>query len=227
MKKPKHIAIIMDGNRRWAKKRKMPIIRGHEYGAKAFEKITNHCLKIGIKHLTVYAFSTENWKRTKFEVNALIRILEKYLVEHSEELAEKGVRLRILGNMSRFPKSTQIKVNSVLKKTAKNSKLNLNLAINYGGRAEIVQAVRQISKKRTAPAKITEKTIEKHLYTAGQADPDLIIRTGGEMRLSNFLLWQVAYSELIFVKKFWPDFKPADLNYAISVWQKRQPRYGG
>jgi undecaprenyl diphosphate synthase len=227
MNKPKHIAIIMDGNRRWARKRKMPAIRGHEFGVKAFEKIVDHCLKLGIKHLTVYAFSTENWKRTKLEVNALIKILEKYLVEYGDELNEKGVRLRILGDISRFPKSTQVKLNSVLKKTAKNSKLCLNLAINYGGRAEIVQAVREISKKRITSAKITDKIIENHLYTVGQSDPDIIIRTGGELRLSNFLLWQAAYSELYFVKKFWPDFGPADLNRAIAEWQKRQRRFGG
>jgi len=227
MNKPKHIAIIMDGNRRWAKKRNMPAIRGHEYGAKAFEKIIDHCLKIDIKTLTVYAFSTENWKRAKLEVSALIRILEKYLTEYSDELKQKGVRLRILGDISGFPKPIQKKLNSVLKKTKSNTRLNLNLAINYGGRAEIVQAMREISKKKIKSGQITDKTIEKHLYTAGQNDPELIIRTSGEFRLSNFLLWQAAYSELLFVKKLWPNFGPTDLNNAIAKWQKRQRRYGG
>lgn len=227
MKKPKHIAIIMDGNRRWAKKQNLPVIRGHEYGVKAFEEIINHCQKIGIKHLTVYAFSTENWKRSKLEVETLIRILEKYLIEFGDKLTNDGVRLRILGDISRFPKSTQSKLNKVFKQTTKNSKLNLNLAINYGGRSEIVHVIREMIKDKIDPLKITEKIVEKYLYTAGQCDPDLIIRTGGELRLSNFLLWQAAYSELYFSNKMWPDFGPADINRAISEWQKRQRRFGG
>lgn len=226
-KKQKHIAIILDGNRRWARKRGLPAIRGHEYGAKAFEKIIKHCVKTNIKHLTVYAFSTENWKRTKIEVRALITILKKYLQEYAEELNEQGVCFRIFGDQTKFPKPVQKEIERAINLTKKNKKMNLNICLSYGARNEIVHAMKQISKKRIPSSKINEKIIEKHLYSAGQPDPDMIIRTGGELRLSNFLLWQAAYSELIFVKKYWPDYKPADLDNAISVWQKRQRRYGG
>jgi undecaprenyl diphosphate synthase len=176
---PGHVAIIMDGNRRWARKKGMPAIHGHEYGVKALEKTIDHSLKIGLSHLTVYAFSTENWRRSKIEVNALMRILESYLRQHGPELNKKGVQVRIFGEISRFPKGVQKELNRVIKMTKNNQKLNLNLALNYGGRAEIVRSTREIVKKRISPDKITENTIGQQLYSAGQPDPDLVVRTGG------------------------------------------------
>ena len=223
---PQHIAIILDGNRRWAREKGMPAVRGHEYGAKTLDKIVEHCLKVGIKHLTVYVFSTENWKRTKFEVNALMVLLEKYLKDKGSEMAEQGIRLTLFGEKSRLPKTVQGELNKILKQTKSNKKLHLNLALNYGGRSEITEAVKKINSKKISSSKITEKLIADNLYSVGQPDPDLVIRTGGEMRLSNFLLWQVAYSELYFIKKYWPAFTPRDLDRAIEEWQRRQRRFG-
>lgn len=227
MKKPQHIAIILDGNRRWAKRRGLEPFRGHEQGVKALEKIIDHCLKRGISHLTVYVFSTENWKRSRLEVGALMKLLEKYLREQAEELNRKKIKLNIFGDKDGLPKNVRQALDGALDLTKKNKRLNLNLALNYGGRAEITRAVKLIAARKISAKKISQKTIEANLYSTGQPDPDLIIRTGGEIRLSNFLLWQAAYSELYFVKKFWPDFGPKDLDKAVLTWQKRQRRYGG
>jgi len=223
---PRHIAIILDGNRRWARERGMPAVRGHEYGAKTLDKIVEHCLKIGIKHLTVYVFSTENWKRSRLEVNALMMLLEKYLKDKESEMEERGIKLTLFGEKSRLPKSIQSELEKVIRRTRSNKKLYLNLALNYGGRSEVTAAVKKINRKKISDTKITEKLISDNLYSAGQPDPDLVIRTGGEMRLSNFLLWQVAYSELYFIKKYWPAFTARDLDRAIGEWQKRQRRFG-
>jgi len=227
MKKPEHIAIIMDGNRRWARARRLPLVRGYVAGGEALRRAVAACIREGVPYLTVFIFSTENWQRSKTEVSTLMRLFEKYIKKATPEFVEKGVRLRIFGNRQQLPASLQKELDKSIKLTAKNKRLNLNLAMNYGGRDEIIQAVRKIVKSKIKPSKISEKLISQNLYSAGVPDPDLIIRTSGEIRLSGFLAWQGVYSELLFVKKYWPDFGAADLKKAISEWQKRQRRFGG
>ena len=228
---PVHIGIIMDGNGRWAKKRRLPRTAGHAAGAKTFEKIVEYAGNIGIKIVTVYAFSTENWRRPKEEVDALMLLLEDYLDNGLARLAGRDVKVHFIGDESAFSDEFQRKLRHMEKATENNSGLLLNVALNYGGRAEMVNAVRCIAKKAAAgeiaPEAIDEKTIEEYLYTAGQADPDLIIRPSGEYRLSNFLMWQSAYSELWFDKCLWPDFSEKDLLRAISDYQMRNRRFGG
>ena len=228
---PKHIAIIMDGNRRWAKKRGLDAKTGHKQGADTLENIVKFANKLGISYLTVYAFSTENWKRTEEEVGALMLLLQNYLEDFLQRVDTENVKIRVLGDITKLPKGLQKSIQKCVAKTKENTGLVLNIAFNYGGRDEIVKAVQQIAKKvqegKLKPEEIHENTVEKELYTAGQPDPDLLIRTSGEMRTSNFLPWQLVYSEFLFMDKYWPDFTGEDLLEAIAIYQKRNRKFGG
>jgi len=224
---PQHVGIIMDGNRRWAAKRGLTINQGHEAGTKALEKIVEHCLELGVKTLTVYTLSTENWrKRTKEEVRGIFELLIRFVKEKKEEYKKKGVKLGVLGDFQAFPRKVVQAIKEVLKIVKKHERLKVNIALNYGGRDEILRAVRKIISQRIPPKKINEENFGKFLYTNGEPDPDLIIRTGGEIRLSNFLLWQMSYSELYFTNTLWPEFSPAKLDKAIAEYQKRQRNFG-
>ncbi|NLY42496.1 MAG: isoprenyl transferase [Clostridiaceae bacterium] len=228
---PEHIAIIMDGNGRWAKKKKLPRSVGHRAGANTLKTITEFCDKIGIKVLTVYAFSTENWKRPKEEVDALMDLLLEYLRDAERQLAGKNVVIKVIGDISVLSKEIQEQIIKTEKLTQSNTGLLLNIAINYGGRNELVNAVKNIVKDinegKISVDDINEQCISNYLYTRGIKDPDLIIRPSGELRLSNFLLWQSAYSEFWFSNIYWPDFKPKDLLNAIRDYQQRDRRFGG
>ena len=228
---PEHVAIIMDGNRRWAKKNNLSTPQGHKEGAENLKRIAKFANKIGIKHLTVYAFSTENWKRTKEEVGALMLLLQKYLEEFLSSDDFENIKVNMLGNIADLDTGLQKSINKIIEKTKNNTGLVLNIAFNYGGRDEIVRAVRKIAEdvkeNKINVEDINEQTISNSLYTAGQLEPDLLIRTSGEQRLSNFLLWQLAYTEFYFVQKYWPDFSEQDLDEAISVFEKRNRKFGG
>lgn len=223
---PEHIAIIMDGNGRWAKKRSLPRTAGHAAGSKTFKTIARYCNKIGIKYLTVYAFSTENWKRPKAEVDNIMNILREYLKD-TDSFKGENIKLEFIGD--RTPLAEDIK-ELMLKAEADSAQatgLHLNIALNYGGRDEIVNAVRRIVSEGVSPDDITEQTISSHLYTAGQPDPDFIIRPSGEYRLSNYLIWQAAYAEYWFSDILWPDFGPKDLDKALEDFSRRNRRFGG
>ena len=228
---PQHIGIIMDGNGRWANKRGLPRTGGHAAGAKTFERIVEDAGNIGIKVVTVYAFSTENWSRPKEEVDALMKLLEDYLDNGLDRLAGRDVKIHFIGDSSEFSAEFRNKLCHMEKATENNGGLLLNVALNYGSRSEITNAVKEIAKKvesgTLSASDINEKTISEHLYTAGQPDPDLIIRPSGEYRLSNFLMWQGAYSELWFSDCLWPDFTKEDLLKSISDYQRRNRRFGG
>jgi undecaprenyl diphosphate synthase len=228
---PRHIAIIMDGNGRWAQKRGLPRTLGHKAGVEAIREIVKACSNLGIEVLTVYAFSTENWRRPKDEVGLLMNLLTDYLRRELEELHKNKVRIRMIGDRSQLPIEAQQELKNSIKITQDNSGLVLNLALNYGGRAEITNAVRTLSEAAVRgeikPQDITEETINKAMFTSGLPDPDLLIRTSGEMRLSNFLLWQLAYTEIVVTDCLWPDFTPNELTHAIAAYQKRERRYGG
>lgn len=223
---PKHIGIIMDGNGRWAKKRGLPRSIGHRAGVETIREIVKECSKLGVKFLTIYAFSTENWKRPVDEVNALMNLLADYLKKEFDELNRNNVIINYIGNITKLPKVCQDELVNSYKNTKSNTGLTLNLALNYGGRQEIIDAVKKIAAEK-AFDKITEDNFNEYLYTKGMPDPDLIIRPSGELRLSNFLIWQSAYSELWFSDINWPDFKKEDLHKAISDYQKRDRRFGG
>jgi len=224
---PQHIGIIMDGNRRWAVRRGLTVTQGHEAGAKNLEKIVDHCLKLGVKTLTVYTLSTENWrKRAKEEVKGIFDLLVRIVRGKKEEYKKKGIKIAILGDFQAFPRKVVRAIKEILTIVKKHERLKVNLALNYGGRNEILRAVRKIIAEGVPPEKLTEENFSKFLYTNGEPDPDLIIRTGGELRLSNFLLWQMSYSELYFTDILWPDFGPEELDRAIADYQKRQRRFG-
>ncbi|MBR3697159.1 MAG: isoprenyl transferase [Clostridia bacterium] len=227
---PNHIAIIMDGNRRWAREHKMTIPLGHKSGAETLKKIVRYVNKIGLKYLTVYAFSTENWKRSEEEISALMFLFRQYLDESLNKANSENIRVRVLGDISRLSKDLQDSINKIEAKTRDNTGVSLNLAINYGGRDEIVKATRKIAEKikreEITINDITEDFISKEIYTYDIPDPDLLIRVGGELRLSGFLLWQSSYSELIFMNKYWPDFDEKDIDYAIEEFKKRNRRFG-
>ena len=227
---PKHIAIIMDGNRRWAKEKGLDGKLGHKAGAEALEELTYFANDIGLKYLTVYAFSTENWKRTEEEVGALMLLLKSYVNKFLKKANNNNIRVRILGDIERLDKGLKDSINEIVEKSSKNTGLTLNIAFNYGGRAEMVRAVKQISEKvldnNISIDDITEQTISDNLYTCGEPDPDLLIRTSGELRLSGFLLWQVAYTEFLFLDKYWPDFSKDDLLEAIQTYQNRKRNLG-
>ena len=228
---PAHVAIIMDGNGRWAAKRGLPRAAGHRAGAKAVEEALGCCLELGIRHLTVYSFSTENWRRSDDEVNTLMGLFVEVLKANMAKLMKRGVRVRVIGDLSGMPKATAAAYEDAMAETAGNSALDLIVALNYGGRAEITRAVRELAEDVAAgslrPDDIDEDAVASRLYTAGVPDPDLLIRTSGEMRLSNFLLWQVAYSELYVTGVLWPDFDRYDLLKAVVDFQNRERRFGG
>lgn len=228
---PLHIAIIMDGNGRWARQRGLPRTMGHRAGVEALRGIVQCSSQIGIKYLTVYAFSTENWKRPQFEIGILMSLLKEYIRLELEELHSNEVRIRVLGSISQLPKDVGEQVLKACDKTRNNKGLVLNLALNYGGRAEIIQALQAIVddviRNNLSIESINEEVFANYLYTADCPDPELVIRTSGEMRLSNFLLWQAAYSEIVVVDECWPDFKEESLLNTIRVYQNRERRFGG
>lgn len=226
-KVPKHIGIIMDGNRRWAKKRGLSTVEGHEAGVKALVKIIDHCLELGVETLTVYALSTENWRqRAKEEVKGLFDLLVRIVKEKKQEYKEKGVKVGILGDFEAFPHKVSFAIKEILAIIKTREKLKVNVCLNYGGRDEIIKAVQKIIEKKIPANEISEEEFAKHLYTNGSHDPDLIIRTGGEVRISNFLIWQLSYSELYFTRVLWPNFSPEELDKAILDFQKRERRFG-
>lgn len=227
---PRHIAIIMDGNGRWAKKMGMPKIMGHQRGAEAAKSIIKSCIKFGIKYLTLYAFSTENWMRPKQEVRGLFKLLENFLDREFEFFKQHNVKLCVIGEREKIDKRLMQKIEKHEFLTKGNDAITVNVALSYGSRQEILNAVRLICEEakgnRIQPSDIGEGLFSKYLYTAGQPDPDLLIRTSGEMRLSNFLLWQVSYAELYVTSKLWPDFKESDLRKAIEEYSQRDRRFG-
>ena len=227
---PKHIAIIMDGNRRWAKAKGKPAGFGHKEGAKTLEKIVRYANKIGLEHITVYAFSTENWKRAEDEVKALMMLLQNYLDEYSKRADTENIKVKILGDITALSEGMQKSIEKCMERTKNNTGVTFNIALNYGGRDEILKAIKQIATNvkegKIDIDDITEKMISDNLYTKGQPDPDLLIRTSGELRLSNFLPWQVVYSEFLFIDKNWPDFEEKDLDEAILEYQKRTRKFG-
>ena len=223
---PLHIAIIMDGNGRWAKKRFLPRTAGHAAGSKNFKDIARYCNKIGLKYLTVYAFSTENWKRPKEEVDNIMKIFKEYL-EDAKNFKDENIKVQFIGDRSILDSDIQRLMKESEDASADATGLHLNIAINYGGRDEIVHAVKEIVNDGISAQDITEQTITDRLYTAGQPDPDFIIRPSGEYRLSNYLIWQSAYAEYWFSDILWPDFKPRHLDAAIEEFNKRNRRFGG
>jgi undecaprenyl diphosphate synthase len=227
---PAHIAIIMDGNGRWAKEHKLPRALGHKAGVEAIRKIVKECNNLGVKYLTLYAFSTENWSRPMQEIDSLMKLLVEYLKNEFEELNANDVVINSIGNISKLPRVCRVELDNAYEKTKNNKGLILNLALNYGGRNEIVDAVKQISldliSKKIIKDEITEELLSKYMYTKEMPDPDLIIRPSGELRLSNFLLWQSAYSEFWFSDINWPDFNEKQLRLAIGDYQKRDRRFG-
>jgi undecaprenyl diphosphate synthase len=226
-KLPKHIAIIMDGNRRWARKKGLPDGKGHEAGAQNLQKIVAYCREMGIKHLTVYALSTENWKkRSPVEVKGIFNLLMRIVKEKAEEYRKSGVKFFVLGNFQAFPLKVKRAIEKILKMAVIDEKIQFNVALNYGGRDEIVTAIKEIVKDKVPVNKINEELVSKYLYTKDQPDPDLIIRPGGEFRLSNFLLWQMSYAELYFTDTLWPDFTPKKMEEALYWYQDRERRMG-
>ncbi len=223
---PQHIAVIMDGNGRWAKQRGLPRAMGHRAGTENIRRIVQECKAQGVGHLTLYAFSTENWNRPGPEVQALMAILGEFIDRETRDLNREGVRIRHLGNVEGLSDKLQQKVAYALDLTQHNTALTLAVAFNYGGRADIVQAVRQLVAAGLPAETITEEQISEHLYTRGMPDPDLIVRTAGEFRLSNFLIWQAAYAEYYSSPVFWPDFGPEELRQAIAAYGQRERRFG-
>ena len=228
---PVHIAIIMDGNRRWARQRNLDVKTGHKEGANTLENIVRYAKKVGIKYITVYAFSTENWKRSEEEVGALMLLLQAYLDSYAKRADTEGIKVKVLGDISVLPKGMQNTIGRLEERTKDNTDINFNIALNYGGRDEIVKAVRKISEKvkngELNVEDINEEIISDNLYTSGMPDPDVVVRTSGEMRTSNFLPWQIVYSEFIFVEKNWPEFSEEDLDKVIEIYQKRNRKFGG
>lgn len=227
---PIHIAIIMDGNRRWAKNHKLDVRLGHKKGAETLEKIVRYANKIGIKYLTVYAFSTENWKRSKEEVGALMLLLQNYLDDFAKRADTENIKINMLGTKENLSKGLLKSIENAINKTKNNTGITFNVAFNYGGRDEIVNAVKQIAESiknsEINPDEITEELITENLYTKNMPDPDLLIRTSGEIRTSNFLPWQLVYSEFYFTEKLWPDFSENDLDEAILEYSNRTRKFG-
>ena len=228
---PQHIAIIMDGNRRWAREKGIETKEGHKAGAENLENIAKYCNEIGIKYLTVYAFSTENWKRSKEEVSALMILLKSYLKKFSKSANKENIKIKILGNIDVLEDGLKKSINETVEKTKNNTGLTLNIAFNYGGRDEITNAMKKIAKKvinnEIKIEDINEDLIARNLYTENQPDPDLLIRPGGELRTSNFLPWQLVYTEFYFTDKYWPDFDKDELMKAIQTFNKRNRKFGG
>lgn len=225
IKSPKHIAIIMDGNRRWAKKRSLPIVMGHRAGAETLQKVIEACIDLEIKYLTVYAFSTENWKRSPEEIKDLMNLFREYLDKLEKDNNDRNARIFIIGDVSKFDEDLQERIKSLQNKTGENTGLTINVALNYGGRDEIIHAVKSLSADEIK--NLTVEKFSEKLYTRISPDPDLIIRTAGEQRLSNFLLWQSAYSEFWYTDVLWPDFSKKTLEKAINDFGKRTRKFGG
>lgn len=227
---PQHVAIIMDGNGRWAVRRNKPRLFGHKAGAQSVQAIVETTRELGIKVLTLYAFSSENWNRPENEISGLMSILQNYLSAELTRMLANKIRLRCVGDIDRLPESTRLQLQSAIDATAGNSELTLNLALSYGARDELTRAARLLAADcvagRLQPEDISAAHVEQHLFTAGQPDPDLLIRTGGEARLSNFLLWQASYSEIYFTDVMWPDFRREQFLRAIQVFQQRERRFG-
>jgi undecaprenyl diphosphate synthase len=230
-RRPRHIAIIMDGNGRWAERQNLPRIAGHQQGVDSVRRTTEEAARLHIEQLTLYCLSSENWKRPQTEINFLMHLLEQYMIEERATIMNNNVRVRMLGRRDDIPEQVLRELDKTVEMSGTNSGLWLNLAINYGGRAEIVDAVRNIARRVHAgdllSQQIDERTISDQLYTAGAADPDLLIRTAGEMRISNFLLWQISYAEIWVTEKCWPEFNEATLHEAIRAYAGRQRRFGG
>jgi len=227
---PRHVAVIMDGNGRWAQKRHLPRIAGHRSGTQSARTTIETCARLKIEALTLYAFSVENWRRPKTEIDFLMALLREYLRKEMPLLQKNNIRMRFLGRIDELPAGVQNDVRDAMEKTAGNKGMVLCVALNYGGRAEIVDAMNAILSERNGhgtPNKVTEEQLSRHLYTEGLPDPDLLIRTSGEMRVSNFLLWQIAYAEIFVTETLWPDFNRARLLEALLEFQKRERRYGG
>jgi undecaprenyl diphosphate synthase len=227
---PRHVAVIMDGNGRWAQKRHLPRIAGHRAGTRSARTTIETCARLKIEALTLYAFSVENWRRPKAEIDFLMQLLREYLRKEMPLLQKNNIRMRFLGRIEELPAAVQNDVRDAMERTAENKGMVLCVALNYGGRAEIVDAMNAILTERNghgAAEKVTETQLAKHLYTDGLPDPDLLIRTSGEMRVSNFLLWQIAYAEIFVTETLWPDFNRAQLLEALLEFQKRERRYGG
>ena len=227
---PKHIAIIMDGNRRWAKERNIETRLGHKEGAETLKKIAKYANKIGIQYLTVYAFSTENWKRTKEEVGALMGLLQMYVNDFLNDKELENIKINVLGDVSKLELGLQKSIQKAIDRTKNYTGMTLNVAFNYGGRDEITKEKKKIANKvqnqEITIQDIDEQYVADNLYTQGQLEPDLLIRTGGEQRISNFLLWQLAYTEFLFIDKYWPDFSAEDLDEAIEVFEQRNRKFG-
>ena len=223
---PEHIAIIMDGNGRWARAKTLPRIAGHKQGVKAVRNITEICAELGVKFLTLYTFSEENWNRPQMEVSALMKLLVSSLKKEVKDLINNNVRFTVIGDMSKMDNFVQDELNEAIELTMNNDGLNLNLALSYGGRQEIITAFKSLYSQINSSDEITQERFESHLYTSDIPDPDLLIRTGGEMRVSNFLLWQIAYTELHITNTFWPAFGRDELLIAINDYQQRERRFG-
>ncbi|HDZ91825.1 MAG: isoprenyl transferase [Deltaproteobacteria bacterium] len=227
---PAHVAIIMDGNGRWAKRKGLSRIHGHQRGADTVRKIVTFSREIGIRFLTLYAFSEENWKRPAHEVKALMKLLNRFLKAELEEMQENGIRLKTIGRVAKLPKSTRQILLDTVEQTSSNTGMTLTLALSYGGRQEIVDAIRkitgQIRENKISPDQIDEELVSNSLYTSGMPDPDLLIRTSGEYRVSNFLLWQISYCEIFITQTLWPDFGEDDFREALLDYQKRERRFG-
>ena len=227
---PRHVAIIMDGNGRWAKERGLPRLEGHRAGAESVREVMEACIELGVEYLTLYAFSSENWSRPATEVGALMGLLDRFLDEKAKDLDRQNVRLLAIGQLDRLPVKTRALIERIKARTANNTTMTLVLALSYGGREEIVTAARSLAadavEGKISPADIDAELFASRLQTAGIPDPDLLVRTSGEMRVSNFLLWQISYAEIVIVKKFWPDFRQGDLFETVQEYQRRHRRFG-
>lgn len=227
---PRHIAIIMDGNRRWAKKRMLPVKLGHKEGAETLKKVVRYANKLGIEYITVYAFSTENWKREQEEVDALMSLLETYLDDFAKEADTENIVIRVLGRRKELSERLLQKIDQTVERTKNNTGTIFSIALNYGGRDEIVTAIKNIAEdvkdNKVDIDSITEELVSNYMYTKNMPDPDLMIRTSGELRTSNFLPWQLVYSEFLFLDKYWPDFSEKDIDEAVEVYRKRNRKFG-
>ncbi len=225
--RPRHVAIIADGNRRWARERGLPVLAGHVQGIEAIRPIVRRARDHGVETLSVYTFSTENWGRPNDEVSGLFGLIDGAVRQYTDELVAEGIRVKVIGRLHEAPSDVQRSIRAAEDRTREGARMTLNICFNYSGRAEIVDATRALVAAHADPNAIDEQHFAEHLYTAGQPDVDLVIRTGGDQRTSNFLLWQAAYAELIFCAKFWPDFTEADLDAAVAEFVRRDRRFGG
>lgn len=224
---PRHVAIIADGNRRWARDRGLPVLAGHVQGIEAIRPVVRRARDRGVSTLSVYTFSTENWSRPGEEVTGLFGLIDGAVRQYTDELIEEGVRVRVIGRLHQAPADVQRSIRNAEERTQGGTRLDLNICFNYSGRAEIVDAARELIAARVDPDSVDEAHFATHLYTAGQPDVDLLIRTGGDVRTSNFLIWQAAYAELVFCPKFWPEFTPEDFDAALDDFARRERRFGG